>query len=291
MTMLKKSLMLLMVFAALWSAETVCQAEILPPYGQGQIGLQAVVLCESLTVRQDRSVDSKAVKTLLYGDTFIVQDKWDGWANCFLSDSVDAGPSGWVNSDYIIIDPSWYRTDEATPVYAWNDTMAPKVALLSKGTKLPILKDDGDWLVVSLRGASGWIYKNAADRIAKGMIEKIRSISNVEKVELSTPKDTYTLSDETGIKWIEENFSIAQPIMSAGCPFDATLTLFCKDGSTMTLYVATDSCHTFRTEDGSYFAYGNGDEALRLYGSTSGIGEKFWQLFGITNNYEGIYGS
>ena len=78
MTMLKKSLMLLMVFAALWSAETVCQAEILPPYGQGQIGLQAVVLCESLTVHQDRSVDSKAVKTLLYGDTFIVQDKWDG---------------------------------------------------------------------------------------------------------------------------------------------------------------------------------------------------------------------
>ena len=43
-------IMLLMVFAALWSAETVCQAEILPPYGQGQIGLQAVVLCESLTV-------------------------------------------------------------------------------------------------------------------------------------------------------------------------------------------------------------------------------------------------
>ena len=127
--------------------------------------------------------------------------------------------------------------------------------------------------------------------MAKGMIEKIRSISNVEKVELSTPKDTYTLSDETGIKWIEENFSIAQPIMSAGCPFDATLTLICKDGSTMTLYVATDSCHTFRTEDGSYFAYGNGDEALRLYGSTSNIGEKFWQLFGITNNYEGIYGS
>ena len=55
MTMLKKSLMLLMVFAALWSAETVCQAEILPPYGQGQIGLQAVVQrFFRLTVR-DRS--------------------------------------------------------------------------------------------------------------------------------------------------------------------------------------------------------------------------------------------
>ena len=36
------------------------QAEILPPHGEGQIGLQAVVLCESLTVRQDRSSSSKA---------------------------------------------------------------------------------------------------------------------------------------------------------------------------------------------------------------------------------------
>ena len=36
---------------------------------------------------------------------------------------------------------------------------APKVALLDKDTLLPILKDDGEWLVVSLRGATGWIHK------------------------------------------------------------------------------------------------------------------------------------
>lgn len=68
------------------------------------------------------------------------------------------------------------------------------------------------------------------------------------------------------------------------------MTLFCKDGSTMTLYVATDSCHTFRTEDGSYFAYGNGEEALRQYDSTAIIGETFWGLFGLTPAYEDIYG-
>ena len=28
------------------------QAEILPPHGEGQIGLQAVILCENLTLRQ-----------------------------------------------------------------------------------------------------------------------------------------------------------------------------------------------------------------------------------------------
>ena len=139
------------------------QAEILPAYGEGQIGYQAVVLCESLTVRQERSASSRAVKTLHYGDMFAVQDTFDGWASCFTSDDVDAGQTGWVHSDYIIVNPTWYRTDDATPVYAWNDTKAPKVALLDKGTRLPILKDEGDWLIVSLRGATGWIRKNAAD--------------------------------------------------------------------------------------------------------------------------------
>ena len=267
------------------------RAEILPAQGEGQIGYQAVVLCESLTVRQERSASSKAVETLHYGDTFAVQDNWDGWASCFTSDDVDAGQTGWVNSDYIIVNPTWYRTDDTTPVYAWNDTMAPKVALLSKGTVLPILKDEGEWLIVSLRGATGWIYKSASDRLTAETVETIRLISNLDRAELTTPKGTYTLSDQAGLRWIEENFSIAQPIVSAGCPFDATLTLYSTDGRTIVLQMATDSCRNFRTADGSSFAYGNGDEALRLYGSTSGIGEAFWRLFGITNNYEGIYGS
>ena len=38
------------------------RAEILPAQGEGQIGYQAVVLCESLTVRQERSASSKAVE-------------------------------------------------------------------------------------------------------------------------------------------------------------------------------------------------------------------------------------
>ena len=82
----------------------------------------------------------------------------DGWAHCFLGDSEDSD-SGWVNADYIAIDPDWYRTEGKTPVYAWNDTLAPKVALLDANTILPILSDEGAWLIVSLRGAVGWVQK------------------------------------------------------------------------------------------------------------------------------------
>ena len=142
----------------LGSAWTV-QAEIIPAYGEGQTGLEAVVLCEELTVREMPGASSGAVQKLKYGTRFIVQPQTGGWARCFLSDALDAGPAGWVNEDYLAIDPAWYRTETSTPVYAWNETTAPKVALLGRNTTLPILKEEGDWLIVSLRGAAGWIHK------------------------------------------------------------------------------------------------------------------------------------
>ena len=134
-------------------------AEVIPALGAGQIGYQAVVLCEELTVRQQANASSRAVKTLHCGDRMIVYKQSNGFAQIFLSDAVDAEPAGWVNAEYIAINPSWYRTDSKTAVYAWNSTSAPKVALLSKGETLPILKESGDWLIVSLRGAVGCVRK------------------------------------------------------------------------------------------------------------------------------------
>lgn len=139
-------------------------AEIIPAHGFGQIGLQAVVLCDKLTLRQSPNASAKAVETLKYRDLIIVTEQTDGWARVVTGDSEDAS-SGWVNSDYIAIDPAWYRTEKQTPVYAWKDLAAPKLALLNANTMLldidtylAILKDEGDWILVSLRGAAGWIY-------------------------------------------------------------------------------------------------------------------------------------
>ena len=138
-------------------------AEIIPPYGEGQIGLHAAVLCEELSLREEPKSSAKVVKTLQNGDFILVTEQKDGWARCVLGDSEDA-ESGWVNAAYIIVDPAWYKTEEKTPVYAWNDTSAPRVALLDANTELfdrntflPVLKQEGDWICVGLRGAAGWI--------------------------------------------------------------------------------------------------------------------------------------
>ena len=145
----------------------IVHAEIIPPLGQGQqIGYPAVVLCEKLTLRENPSSSSKAVQTLNYGDLPIVigadqpagAKEENGFVYCTLGDSEDS-PCGWINADYIVINPAWYVTEKSTAVYAWNDTAAPKVALLERDTRLPILKEAGDWYIVSLRGAVGWIHK------------------------------------------------------------------------------------------------------------------------------------
>ena len=143
-------------------------AEIIQPHGPGQqIGYPAVVLCETLSLRETPNTYSRVIQTLHYGDTPIVvgadlpagAKEENGFVYCTLDDSEDS-PCGWINADYIIINPSWYVTERNKPVYAWNDTQAPKVALLDRGVRLPILKEEGDWYVISLRGAVGWIYKD-----------------------------------------------------------------------------------------------------------------------------------
>ena len=106
----------------------------------GMQGKRAVVLCESLSVCDQR--DGRAMRKLSYGDTFITTEGWDGWADCHYG---DGSVSGWVRSDYIMVDPAYYVTDESVQVYAYGDTMAPCVALLAKGEKLPILLDSGEW--------------------------------------------------------------------------------------------------------------------------------------------------
>ena len=142
-------------------------AEVIRPEGPGQqIGYPAVVLCETLSLREKPSSSAKAVQTLHYGDWAIAvgADQPDGarvengFVYCTLGDSEDAA-HGWLDMGYLVINPAWYVTEKNTAVYAWDDTAAPKVALLDRGVRLPILKDTGSWYIVSLRGAVGWVRK------------------------------------------------------------------------------------------------------------------------------------
>ncbi len=283
--MLKKG-MRITVLALLILMLTVgsCMAQIIPAYGQGQIGYQAVVLCNSLSVRETMNTKSAALKTLRAGDKFIVQTVTNGWADVFLNET--DGSIGWVLADYIVIDPAWYKCDVSTPVYAWGDVNAPRVALLDRGTELPILLDAGDWVVVSLRGASGWIQKTAKDKLG---ITSGPEIGELSRADLITPQGVYTLQDASGLTWITRNFSSAEAVMPTGCPFDCTLILYQKNGTTLVLSLAADGCPYFRTADDNCFAFGDRGAALRQYGSTFLITYSFFSLFGVS--VDSLYGN
>ena len=146
---------------------SAAHAAVIPPEGPGQqIGYTAVVLCESLALRAQPNSTSEAIQYLKYGDRPIVigadteagAQEENGFLYCTVGDGIDS-PCGWVNKDYVVVNPAWYVTEYKTIVYAWNDEGALKVAQLDEGTRLPILKEDGAWYLVSLRGAAGWIRK------------------------------------------------------------------------------------------------------------------------------------
>ena len=240
-------------------------ADILPATGVDEAfkawtGLecqQAVVLCESLTILDNRGDQGgQKVGSLKYGNTVPVIESWDGYAKIYYA---DGSKTGWVRNDYLLIDPAWYICNEDMQVYAYPDVMAPKIALLDQGTKLPILTEYQDdtingWVCVSLRGAAGWIRKTPRDTAGNTWFrpDQLQSITQaqlqldgVSLLQCTDPESLRTLS-----ALLTNAEDKGGPV--SGCPFTATLTVWTADGSIIKLQLATDSCCIYRINDRDY---------------------------------------
>ena len=258
----------LLMLTALLLLVSTASATILPPTGVDEdfkawTGLEAtpaVVLCESLSVLNARGDQGgKKVDTLHYtGNDILVIESWDGYAQIHYSDGRELG---WVRNDYLLMDPAWYVCDESLQVYAYPDTMAPRVALLDKGTKLPIITEYDDdtingWVCVSLRGAAGWIRKNPNDTANETWFrpEMLADITGAlltfdgEALYSSSPGNADTMAT------LSELLTNAEDLGGkvAGCPFGATMELHLADGSRVTIELATDSCCVYRVDGRDY---------------------------------------
>lgn len=240
-------------------------ASILPATGVDEdfkawTGLEctpSVVLCESLSILDNRGDQGgKKVGTLLYGNTPPVIESWDGYAKIYYA---DASKTGWVRNEYLMMDPAWYVCDDSTQVYAYPDVMAPKIALLDKDTKLPILTEYQDdtingWVCVSLRGAAGWIRKTPRDTAGNTWFrpDQLQSITQAQ-LQLDGGS-LLQCTDPEGLRTLSALLTNAEdkggPV--SGCPFTATLTVWTADGSIIKLQLATDSCCIYRINDRDY---------------------------------------
>ena len=218
----------------------------------------AVVLCESLTVLDERGDQGgKPVEVKLYsGKTIPVIESWDGYAKIYYS---DGNKTGWVRNEYLMMNPAWYVCDEAVAVYAYPDTMAPRVALLEKGTELPILTEYDDresmngWVCVSLRAAAGWIRKTPQDTVNQTFFRP-EMLTDIAKAQLTFGGDTYLCSDAARLDELEELLTHVEDhgFAISGCPFTAVLSLTLADGSQVDLQLATDSCCVYRIDKRDY---------------------------------------
>ena len=112
------------------------------------------VLCESLSIRESPDSYSNVVGTLSYGTTFPVLQKNGKWWYVHSN-----GQSGWINSNYALIDPQYFYPATETPVLAYASSDAKRVGLVEGGAQLAIIAETNDYYIVSLRGASGFVSK------------------------------------------------------------------------------------------------------------------------------------
>lgn len=288
--MMKKFLLMLTALLLLVSSAS---ATILPPTGVDEdfkawTGIDctpAIVLCESLSIYDKRGDQGgKKVSARYYssdGDPMPVIESWDGWAKIYYS---DGNETGWVRSDYLLMDPAWYLCDEDMQVYAYPDTMSPRVALLDKGAKLPIITEYNDdtingWVCVSLRGAAGWIRKTPKDT-ADDTWFRPEMLADVTGAVLQMGDNAVGSTDPAVLAQLAVLLTNVEDRggPTAGCPFQATLTLMLRDGQKVELLLATDSCCVYRVNNRDY-AY-----ARNLFDPYEGSPENsvLFSLFGMS---------
>ena len=158
------TLMLVPVYAR--AGEAADQALILcfPVEDDGlepNYGRVAQVLCESLSLRQSPSFSAQVITTLGWNTTLLPDgDAPDGWQKAtVVADDGSLGYTGYVRSEYLLYDCLWYTASASTPVYAYPSPEAPRVGLLDKDSAYPIIAEYNGYIVISLRGASGFVLR------------------------------------------------------------------------------------------------------------------------------------
>ena len=175
---------LLIVVMALLLLTSAAFADISYPLGEGQIGFDAVVISKNISLRPTQNANARAIKRMNFGDHLIVRSLGNGWCEVYLSEM--DGVSGYVLEDYILIDPAYITTEESTPVYAWQARNAKRVGLLGTGETYPIIRTDGNWLLISLRGAAGWIVRPDGDSTGTAWMKTADVLQIAQSYLLST---------------------------------------------------------------------------------------------------------
>ncbi|MDL2318672.1 SH3 domain-containing protein [Eubacteriales bacterium OttesenSCG-928-A19] len=123
-----------------------------------------VVISQNVSLRESPSLGATRITSIPNGTVLDLLDEQSGWYYVAYYNAANTAPlEGWVLVDFIVRDPSFITTTASTYVYAMPSRDAKKVGQLVSGTQLVIIGEYGDFWVVNLRSASGFIYKRDVD--------------------------------------------------------------------------------------------------------------------------------
>ncbi len=117
------------------------------------------VLCESLSLREQPEGSSPLLNTLTYGTSCTILEESGSWYNVVYRSQEGIRYSGWVRKEYVLMNPTYFTPNEETPVYAMPCSGSKRVGLIDSGTSYPVIGLFDDFLVISLRGASGFVVQ------------------------------------------------------------------------------------------------------------------------------------
>lgn len=129
-------------------------------YSSAQAYYPAIVISKSISLRVEPNVRSERISSLSNGTLLnILNDQGDWLYVNVWNQKEQAYIQGWLKSDFIVRNPRFVTTHQSTYVYAIPDRGGKKVGEVISGTQLVVIGEYGDFWVVNLRSASGFIYK------------------------------------------------------------------------------------------------------------------------------------
>ncbi|MBQ8161454.1 MAG: SH3 domain-containing protein [Clostridia bacterium] len=117
----------------------------------------AVVLAKSLTLRKSASVNAGKVTSASSGDTLKVLERAGDWTRVALQKS-GKSQEGWVLTEYIVFSPLVLTLRRSnTSIYSAPDRNSKLISSLAKDTELQVTGTYGNFWVVTVRTASGFL--------------------------------------------------------------------------------------------------------------------------------------
>ncbi len=147
-----------------WVPETAIDyVDALPPEIDVSNLRRAVVICEGLSLRELPKASEKRLALMPNGSHGYILGEQDGWLQLrYLHREKNQPPEvcvGWVQKEYTVENPLYIHLKQRTNVLAFDSQEAPVVGQTSANARLAVIGNVGDYYVVNLRSASGFVHK------------------------------------------------------------------------------------------------------------------------------------